>query len=183
MSWDPFFGKQGHIVQPLRQERVQLLVSGLNAREINRHGAKRVAQASTAELSDSRSSRERPRRQAGTIDCSLWQNFPLAVRTHVMDNEQVCSCCNQEGARQTSQTLRVIYTHTGKCRLLRGLGTGPGQVGSPSRTFLITRPRFETQDTPSRGGETNNTHLAAVPLSRPLLKRRCNGFRRTPTGA
>lgn len=51
------FGKQG-IVQP-RQARVQLLVSGLNAREINRHGAK-GAQASTAELSDSRNSRERP---------------------------------------------------------------------------------------------------------------------------
>lgn len=36
------------------------LVSGLNAREINRHGAK-GAQASTAELSDSRNSRKRPR--------------------------------------------------------------------------------------------------------------------------
>jgi hypothetical protein len=37
------------------------LVSGLNAREIiNRHGAKR-AQASTAALSGSRNSRERPR--------------------------------------------------------------------------------------------------------------------------
>lgn len=63
MSWVPF-GKQG-IVQP-RQARVQLLVSGLNAREINRHGAK-GAQASTAELSDSRNSRKRPR-QAGASE-------------------------------------------------------------------------------------------------------------------
>lgn len=63
----------------------------------------------------------------------------------------------RRGARETSQTLSVIYTYIGQCRLLRGLGTRPGQVGSPSRFFLITRPRFETQDTPSRGGR-NEQH-------------------------
>lgn len=59
------------------------LVSGLNAREINRHGAKR-AQASTAELTDSRNSRKRPRARQGP-SLGFWQiHF---WRPYVTDNE------------------------------------------------------------------------------------------------
>lgn len=103
-----FSESRGTLCNLSRQERVQLLVSGLNAREINRHGAKQVAQASTAELSDSRSSRERPRasqEETGTIDGLALGRIPLGRSAYMMDNdnEQVGSCCNQEGARQTSK--------------------------------------------------------------------------------
>lgn len=78
MSWVPF-GKESRALCNLRQARVQLLVSGLNAREINRHGAK-GAQASTAELSDSRNSRKRPRQARGRVrDDGLWQFFLLSA--------------------------------------------------------------------------------------------------------
>lgn len=61
MSWA--LRKAGHCATLAKKGFSQgsgFLVSGLNAREINRHGAK-GAQASTAELSDSRNSRKRPR--------------------------------------------------------------------------------------------------------------------------